>query len=127
MVRSKFQKLAVASAAALILTGCGSGKANPAMEAPPPAQVEHEQDLNVIQVEHPEQFPLTTAVEHAAASQLVVTGTVNPDIARTVPVVSLASGRVVEVSARLGDTVEKGQLLLRVRSDDVSSAFSDYR
>jgi cobalt-zinc-cadmium efflux system membrane fusion protein len=97
------------------------------MEAPPPAQVEREQDLNVIQVEHPEQFPLATAFEHDAASQLVATGTVSPDVARTVPVISLASGRIVEVAARLGDTVRKGQLLLRVRSDDVSSAFSDYR
>jgi cobalt-zinc-cadmium efflux system membrane fusion protein len=127
MVRSKYQMLAIVFATALILAGCGNGKADLAMQAPPPAQVEHEQDLNVIQVEHPEQFPLATAVEHAAASQLVVTGTVNPDIARTVPVISLASGRIVEVGARLGDTVQKGQLLLRVRSDDVSSAFSDYR
>jgi membrane fusion protein, heavy metal efflux system len=127
MVRSKCQMLAVAFAAALVLAGCSNGKANPAMEAPPPAQVEHEQDLNVIQVEHPEQFPLATAVEHEAASQLAVTGSVNPDVARTVPVISLASGRIVEVGARLGDTVQKGQLLLRVRSDDVSSAFSDYR
>jgi membrane fusion protein, heavy metal efflux system len=52
---------------------------------------------------------------------------VAPDIARNVPVVSLASGRVVGIHARLGDTVEKGQLLFTVRSDDVSSAFSDYR
>jgi cobalt-zinc-cadmium efflux system membrane fusion protein len=119
--------LAIAFATALVLAGCSNGKANPAMEAPPPAQVEHEQDLNVIQVEHPEQFPLAAAVEHEAASQLAVTGSVNPDVARTVPVISLASGRIVEVGARLGDTVQKGQLLLRVRSDDVSSAFSDYR
>jgi cobalt-zinc-cadmium efflux system membrane fusion protein len=34
---------------------------------------------------------------------------------------------VVEVKARLGDTVKKGQLLLRVRSADISGAFSDYR
>jgi membrane fusion protein, heavy metal efflux system len=127
MVRSKCQMLAIAFATALVLAGCSNGKANPAMEAPPPAQVEHEQDLNVIQVEHPEQFPLAAAVEHEAASQLAVTGSVNPDVARTVPVISLASGRIVEVGARLGDTVQKGQLLLRVRSDDVSSAFSDYR
>ena len=40
---------------------------------------------------------------------------------------SLASGRVVEVKARLGDTVKKGQLLLKVRSADISGAFSDYR
>jgi cobalt-zinc-cadmium efflux system membrane fusion protein len=52
---------------------------------------------------------------------------VNPDIARNVPVISLASGRVVEIHARLGDTVRKGQLLLTIRSDDVSGAFQNYR
>jgi cobalt-zinc-cadmium efflux system membrane fusion protein len=44
-----------------------------------------------------------------------------------VPVISIAAGRVVEIKARLGDTVKKGQLLLRVQSADVSAAFSDYR
>jgi len=117
----------MALVATLTLSGCGSGKGDPRSEGPPPAQVEHEQDLSVIQVDHPEQFPLAVAIENDAAPQLVVTGVVNPDIARTVPVVSLASGRVVDIRARLGDTVKKGQLLLRVRSDDVSSAFSDYR
>jgi len=43
-----------------------------------------------------------------------------------VPVISLASGRVVEIKARLGDVVEKGQLLLRVRSTDVSGAYQTY-
>jgi cobalt-zinc-cadmium efflux system membrane fusion protein len=33
---------------------------------------------------------------------------------------------VVEIKARLGDTVEKGQVLLRVRSGDVSSAYDTY-
>jgi cobalt-zinc-cadmium efflux system membrane fusion protein len=42
-------------------------------------------------------------------------------------VVSLASGRVVEIKARLGDTVKKGQILLRVQSADISGAFSDYQ
>ena len=51
----------------------------------------------------------------------------SPDISRNVPVISLASGRVVGIYARLGDTVHKGQLLLRVRSDDVSGGYSDYR
>ncbi|MFZ0333283.1 MAG: efflux RND transporter periplasmic adaptor subunit [Candidatus Acidiferrales bacterium] len=119
--------LALSFVALLAFGGCGGGKGDPASEAPPPPQVEHEQDLNVIQVEHSEQFPVAAAVEHDAASQLTVTGVVSPDIARTVPVISLASGRVVDVRARLGDTVQKGQLLLRVRSDDVSSSFSDYR
>ena len=57
----------------------------------------------------------------------MVTGTVNPDISRNVPVISLASGRVVAIHARLGDTVRKGELLLTVRSDDISGAFSNYR
>jgi len=81
---------------------------------------------NNLKVEHPEQFPLATAVEHKSVSALNVTGVVQPDIARAVPVVSLAAGRVVEIKARLGDEVKKGQLLLRVRSGDVSGAYQVY-
>jgi cobalt-zinc-cadmium efflux system membrane fusion protein len=110
-----------------LLAGCGQSKGDPKAEAPPPAKVESEQDLTVFQVDHPEQFPLATAVAHESTSQLSVTGTVSPDISRSVPVISIATGRVVEVHARLGDTVEKGQLLLRVQSADLSAAFSDYR
>jgi cobalt-zinc-cadmium efflux system membrane fusion protein len=44
-----------------------------------------------------------------------------------VPVVSLAAGRVVEIKARLGDTVKKGQVLLTVQSADISGAYSDYQ
>ena len=113
--------------AGVLLAGCGGSKADPKAEAPPRATVEHEQDATVFHVEHPEQFPLATAVEHVSTSQLVATGTVSPDIARTVPVISLAAGRVVEIHARLGDAVTKGQLLLRVQSADLSAAFSDYR
>lgn len=110
----------------LTLGGCGM-HADPVAEAPPPAHVEHEQDLNVVKVDHPEQFSLATAGQRVARSQLVVTGAVSPDVSRTVPVVSLAAGRVVEIQARLGDTVQKGQLLMRVQSSDISSAFSEYR
>jgi len=42
-------------------------------------------------------------------------------------VVSMVSGRVLSINARLGDTVAKNQLMLTVRSDDVSGGFSDYR
>lgn len=111
---------------ALSVAGCNT-HADPAAEAPPPAQVEHEQDLNVVKVDHPEQFSLVSAAERSARSQLAVTGTVSPDVSRTVPVVSMATGRVVEIKARLGDRVEKGQLLMRVQSADISSAYSDYR
>jgi cobalt-zinc-cadmium efflux system membrane fusion protein len=109
------------------LVGCSEGKGDPKAEAPPPARVEHEEDVSVVRVDHPEQFPLATAVAHASTSQLSATGAVSPDISRTVPVISIATGRVVEIHARLGDAVKKGQLLLRVQSADMSAAFSDYR
>jgi cobalt-zinc-cadmium efflux system membrane fusion protein len=78
-------------------------------------------------VDHPEQFPLAAATERPATSELVVTGTVTADVSRNVPVVSLASGRVNAIHARLGDAVKKGQLLMTVRSDDVSGGYSNYR
>jgi cobalt-zinc-cadmium efflux system membrane fusion protein len=117
---------AVCLASGLLAVGCNESKTDSKAEAPPPAQVEHEQDGSVIRVDHPEQFPLATAVEHKRVPALNVTGVVQPDIARAVPVVSLAAGRVVEIKARLGDAVKKGQLLLRVRSNDVSGAYQVY-
>jgi cobalt-zinc-cadmium efflux system membrane fusion protein len=114
---------------ALLLSGCGAKgeTSDPQAEAPPPAQVEPAAEAGIVKVDHPEQFPLVAATERDAAPELNVTGTVAADVARTVPVISLASGRVVEIHARLGDEVTKGQLLLRVQSADISSAFSDYR
>jgi cobalt-zinc-cadmium efflux system membrane fusion protein len=110
----------------LLLVGCNESKGDPKAEAPPPAVVEPEMDANNLKVDHPEQFSLATAVEHKAGRALNVTGVVQPDIARAVPVVSLAAGRVVEIRARLGDTVKKGQVLLRVQSNDVSAAYQFY-
>jgi cobalt-zinc-cadmium efflux system membrane fusion protein len=112
---------------ASLSAGCGASKGDPKAEAPPVAKVEQEQDVNVVKVDHPEQFPLFTATEHADTTQLAATGVVAPDVARTVPVISIATGRVVEIKARLGDTVKKGQLLLRVQSADIAAAYSDYR
>ena len=111
----------------VFLVSCKAGKADEKAEAPPKAVVVPDTDANNFKVDHPEQFPLATAGEHKAAPELNVTGVVSPDISRTVPVISLATGRVVEIHARLGDVVKKGQLLLRVQSSDVSGAFSDYR
>ncbi len=115
----------------LLLTGCEK-KVNAQTDlvaemAPPKPVVETEIDVNNFKVDHPEQFPVTTAGERMAAPELNVTGVVSPDVSRQVPVISLGSGRVTEIDARLGDEVKKGQLLFKLRSTDIAQAFSDYR
>src|SRR5580704_5319645 len=127
MIRMGFLYSALLVAPVLFVTGCGESKGDVKAEAPPAAKVEHEQDVNSVKVEHPEQFPLFTVIERAATTQLIATGVVAPDVARTVPVTSIATGRVLEIRARLGDTVKKGQLLMRVQSADIAAAFADYR
>jgi cobalt-zinc-cadmium efflux system membrane fusion protein len=118
--------LVLAAVAALFASGCGT-KDNVAAEAPPPTTVVPGLDVTHFSVDHPERYPVATAVQYEAPSKLVVTGSVYPDVSRTVPVVTLASGRVVDIRARLGDTVKKGQVLLRIRSDDVAGGFDAYR
>jgi cobalt-zinc-cadmium efflux system membrane fusion protein len=122
-----FALLPIVLSASLAISGCKSEKVNADAEAPPPAKVISGVDVSLFAVDHPERYPIVTATEYQAPSQLFVTGTVIPDIARTVPVISLASGRIVDIRARLGDTVKKGQILLRVRSDDISGGFDAYR
>ncbi len=121
------KKTALLFSFCFVASGCGQTKRNPQAEAPPLAKVEHEQDIGLVKVDHPEQFPLVGAVEHDSFSELTAAGMVSPDVSRIVPVISIATGRVVEIKARLGDFVKKGQLLLRVQSADLSSALSDYR
>jgi cobalt-zinc-cadmium efflux system membrane fusion protein len=111
---------------ALLTAGCEKKGSDPAAEAPPPASVEHEQGVNVVHIDRPDRFPLVAAVAREAASTLNVTGSVNPDISREIPVVSIASGRVVAVHVRLGDYVKKGQLVMEVQSSDISGAFNNY-
>ncbi len=111
----------------LMAGGCEKAKSDPAAEAPPAASVEHENsELNVVKVDKPERFPLVEAALHEATSELNVTGSVNPDVSREIPVVSIASGRVVALHVRLGDYVHKGQLVMEVQSTDVSGAFDQY-
>jgi cobalt-zinc-cadmium efflux system membrane fusion protein len=92
---------------------------------PAAAKVEEVQKQNIVVAAHPEQFALSTVGERRAVDELKVTGVVAADVDRTVPVLSLAGGRVVDTHARLGDEVKKGQVLLLINSPDVSMAFSD--
>jgi membrane fusion protein, heavy metal efflux system len=109
-----------------MLGGCGGQKHDPAAQAPPPVQVENEGGVSLITVDHPGRFPLAVATEYRSASTLNVTGTVNPDISRQIPVISIASGRVVAIHTQIGASVKKGQLLMEVQSTDISNAFNAY-
>jgi membrane fusion protein, heavy metal efflux system len=115
----------------LFLAGCErkvtAQESAVASTGPAPMVVEPDLDSNNFKVDHPERFPVVTAGEHIAIPELNVTGVVSPDVSRQVPVPSLATGRIVEIDARLGDEVKKGQLLFKVRSNDIAGAFSNYR
>jgi cobalt-zinc-cadmium efflux system membrane fusion protein len=101
-------------------------KFNPADGAPQSSKPKGVGDMSLVTVDKPDQFPLVSAEGIEALAELKVTGTVSPDISREVPVISLASGRVVDIKTRLGNDVKKGQLLLRVQSPDITNAFDAY-
>ena len=131
MKRSLLLKVSLCACVLVSTCACGrrvaAASAKDADTGSRPATVVPDLDTNSFQVDHPEQFPLAAAGEYVASPELNVTGVVSPDVSRQVPVPSLASGRVVEINARPGDEVKQGQLLFKVRSNDIAGAFSDYQ
>ena len=124
-MKSNFLQIALL-ASAVVLGAC-KREIDVEAQAPPNPNVVPFADAALFSVDRPEQFPLAAAAQHPTVSELVVTGTVAPDVSRNVPVVSLASGRVMAIHTRLGDTVQKGQLLMTIRSDDVSGGYANYK
>jgi cobalt-zinc-cadmium efflux system membrane fusion protein len=123
---SKSFLLAIGCLAALAsLTACKKDF-SPADGAPPTPQVVQTGDMSLVSVDKPDQFPLVPAEKVESSAELNVTGAVFPDVAREIPVISLANGRVVDIKARLDDFVKKGDLLLKVQSPDVAGAFDVY-
>jgi cobalt-zinc-cadmium efflux system membrane fusion protein len=118
--------LALTVSGSLILSGCKDKEKGDG--APPPAQVIQVPDMNQVTIDDKDvaKFPLIAAEKVDAPSELNATGSVAPDISREVPVISLANGRVVDIKSRLGDNVKKGQLLFRVQSPDIATAFNAY-
>ncbi len=124
-LRVRFAFTSCASAALLLLSfsaACSRDKAEPAATK----IVETNNDPDLFTMPDPSQFGLTTAQVRKVNDELHVNGVVTPDVNRSVPVVSLGSGRVVAVKAKLGDSVKKGQVLLLIDSPDLTAAFSDY-
>ena len=124
---NKIYVLKFAGSLALCLAAAGCKKPfNPATGTAVPQQVIESSNAATVSVDKPWQYPLVAAERIDVPDKLNVTGSVFPDISREVPVISLASGKVVDIRARLDDNVKKGQLLLKVQSPDVTNAFDTY-
>ena len=124
----KFTVISLVLAGSALIAFSGCKKTAQGDGAPPPAHVVEVPDMSLITIPSSDvsKFSLATAGQIDAPSQLNATGSVFPDIDREVPVISLASGRVVDIKARLDDNVTKGQLLLKVQSPDITNAFDVY-
>jgi cobalt-zinc-cadmium efflux system membrane fusion protein len=125
MTNKSILMITVSLAVCVSLAACKKEFA-PADGAPPKPQVAQTGDMSLVSVDKPDQFPLVAAEQREASAELKVTGAVFPDIAREIPVISLANGRVVDIKARLDDFVKKGALLIKVQSPDVAGAFDIY-
>jgi len=115
-------------AASVALTGCKKQDKDAGDGAPPETTVTHLPDMSMVTVDADKvsHFPLQAAEKLEESAQLTATGSVNPDVSREIPVISLANGRVVDIKARLDDYVKKGDLLIKVQSPDVAGAYNTY-
>ncbi len=125
MTRAWTLKAVCGLAACLAAAGCGK-TFNPAAGAPPHPQVINAGNANIVTVQHPADYPLATAREIRAPHKLNATGSVYADVNREIPVISLASGRVVDMYVTLDQNVKKGELMMKVQSPDVTNAFDTY-
>ena len=91
-----------------------------------PTKQEITVDPNLLIIDHPELFQTVKVESRNLPTELRANGTVQPDVNKTIHVTSLGSGRVVELKARLGDSVKKGQVLLVISSPDLAGAMGDY-
>jgi len=114
-------------AAGLLLLSASCSRNSDANAPAPQVKVEEAPDPTLVEIDHPERFALTEVRTRKAYGELRVNGVVAPDVARTVPVLSLAGGRAVDIRARLGDDVKKGQVLVSISSPDIAQAFADYQ
>ena len=118
-----FLTLLGCSLAVSLALGCSSEKSQPLSDK----VVETNVDPDVVTMENPGQFQLTAVQVRKVSDEVHVNCVVSPDVNRSIPVVSLGGGRVVEINAKLGDNVTKGQPLLMINSPDLSGAFADYQ
>lgn len=125
----RFCLIAVAATLVCAATGCHKDDSKRENAEAPLAtpQVVSEGTDDAVHVENSIRFPLVVAQANAVNDTLNVTGSVQPDVSREVPVLSIANGRVVALHVGLGNIVRKGQLVMEVQSPDVTQAFQSYQ
>jgi cobalt-zinc-cadmium efflux system membrane fusion protein len=123
LIRRRCCALAVLCLACALPPACSRSKAEPDSGK----VIETNTDPNVFTVKDAAQFPVVQAQVRKVQDETRANCQVAPDVNRSVPVVSLGGGRVVEIKAKLGDFVTKGDTLLLINSPDLTSALSDYQ
>ncbi len=112
---------ACASFGALALCGCHASKASePTGNGIPAGQVW----LTPAQVAEGK-IEIAPVAEQDVDDTITTSGTVTLDDLRTGHVFSPVTGKVVKISAQLGDRVKKGDVLASIESPDIGSAVSD--
>ena len=111
----------------LVASGTGCHPAGSETPGDSPKNSIKSTDPNIFEMEHPERFSVVAVERRKIVDEIHVNGVITPDVNRSVAVLSLSGGRVVDIKARLGDDVQKGQLLLRIHSPDLAAAFADYQ
>jgi cobalt-zinc-cadmium efflux system membrane fusion protein len=118
------------SALAIVFAGAfGAGCGNKSQAATPPAPAvgprpEGEVWLTPAQVKDAK-IQTVAVGEQAVDDTILTSGTVTLDDLRTGHVFSPVTGRVVGISAQLGQHVAKGQALALIESPDIGSAIAD--
>jgi len=111
----------------LLLThGFGLFRRAPAAEEPP--ALVHRGDKIFVPESSPlrQRLTVTPAAAEPTSGRITAPGIVESDPVRTVTVLPPGGGRVRDVRITLGDRVQRGQLLLRIDSPDVSQAYADH-
>lgn len=121
-----WQGLALAGLAAGVALIAGCARQAKPSRAGAQVKIEHAPGPDVVTVPNPRLFKLVPAQARLLQDQLSVPGVVAPEVSRTVHVTSLAGGRALEIRAKLGDQVQKGQVLMVVHSPDLAAAINTY-
>ncbi len=121
--RRRYAAMALLCLSCALWPACSQGPA----ERPDSKVIETNTDPNVFTIRDPGQFPVVPVQVREVQDETSANCVIAPDITHSVPVVSLGGGRVVEIKAKLGDYVTKGEILLLINSPDLTSAFSDYQ